>query len=520
MDKIKINNKISLLLLIIFSVITYYLVVFLRIHNLVPGADYGADVYYHIKAGDMFPFIATTKIFPWTELSIWKTHFYDKELGFHFIIYILRNIAGLFGFSSAAPFNFVSFCFSGFMILFVSIWAYLKNRRLAFVIVPLFVFISPMFMQKLTIIRPALLSITLFFLTLFVLLSNKSFKFKIITIFILGWIYSLSYSVPHIILMPLGIFFISRLFTKNYKSELKYLLLPIAGLLGVFVGLTLHPQFPNTYINWYIQGYQVVLKMFGISHYQVGLGDEMYAPNAFLLKMNAVVFILAFINIVLFCCSKEKSKNKIFLLIIQTFTVIGFCFTNRFIEYAVPATVVTFAIFTAQTAEVSESNPIIRFFSSKITGAVAAIILIFFMIPYNNTIMSRLYFLPPPYKFAKWAQTNLPENTYVGLLNWGDFPCLFYADQDLKYSMALDPMFSYYDYPKRTATIEKFRLGIDKSITPQELSNALGTDLVYARKLYKVPVFDLMDKGAYPLYFDDVGCLLKLPPPEKNYLIK
>ena len=516
MNSLQKTNKHYLLLLLLSAIVCLSSLIFLRAGNIFPGSDYGVDVYYHVKVSDMFPFIATTKMFPWAEMSIWKTHFYDKELGFHFIIFILRKIACLFGISSDAPFNFISFCFFGFIIGLFSVWGYITSRKTAFLTILLLVFISPMFTQKLIIIRPALISITLYSLLIFLLISNYTFKRKLIFIFILGWLYSLCYSIPHIILLPLGIYFISQIVNKGFKKNLKYALFPVTGVLGVLVGLTIHPQFPNTYLNWYIQGFLVVSKMFSFSGKTTILGAGMQAPGSYLIKMNILIFILMLLNIVLFFLNTQKNREKLFLVLLQTFTTIGFCFNNRFLEYAVPAEVICFTVIINLEQSGNNINGLIKLLSNKITKIAVAILLILCMIPINANIFRTLPILTPPYGFAEWAQKNLPENSYIGLFNWGDFPCLFYADSKLIYSMALDPMFSYFLYPERTMVIESFKNGNLSNITPQELSNALGTKYFYARKLYREAVFYLVERGAQPVYFDNIGCLLILPEPEKS----
>ena len=81
------NKRKKLLFLFISLVIAISIFTYIRTSDLSNGQDFDNDVYYHIKAGDMFSYFATTKEFPWTVMSIWKTTFYDKELGFHGIIF-------------------------------------------------------------------------------------------------------------------------------------------------------------------------------------------------------------------------------------------------------------------------------------------------------------------------------------------------------------------------------------------------------------------------------------------------
>jgi hypothetical protein len=153
---------------------------------------------------------------------------------------------------------------------------------------------------------------------------------------------------------------------------------------------------------------------------------------------------------------------------------------------------------------------ILKFYSNTKTLLIGGLLLIFIMLPVNSMFFKKILIIPPCYQFGEWQKSNLPKGTYVGLLNWGDFPRLFYTAPELKYSMALDPMFSYYVYPKRTNIVEQFRLGYNQRLTPAELADALGTNLVYAPKFYQNAVMYLLEKGAQVVYYDKEGCLLKL----------
>jgi hypothetical protein len=510
MEKPDCDKKL-LILLIISALISFTLLIFLRISNISPGVDYGVDVYYHIKVSDSFSYFATTKVFPWVEMSILKTNFYDKGIGFHLIIFLLRKFTALFGFSSSAPFNFVSAFFSGSILLIFSTWGYLKCRKTAFIIAPLLVFISPEFFQKLITIRPWLLSIILFSSMLFILLSKLSFNKKIIFTFFMGWLYSLCYSMPHIILIPLFIYFISFFFVSIKKANIKYVLFPIIGLAGILVGLTLHPQFPNTFIISYVQGIAVVLKTLGISSSKVVMATELSAPNTYYLLINIPLFILCACNIFLFISKKNKDQNIIFLFILQLLFLIGYFFSKRCIEYLVPIEVICFSILlSTHSVENVKSYFVKRLSNTKVLFGII-VILILVMIPLDNVQIKNQLKLPTPYyQFGDWQRTHLSKGTYVGLLNWGDFARLFYVAPELKYSMAHDPMFSYYAYPERTNKIALFSMGYDQKITPKELAEAFGTDLIYIPNFYVVAAYYLINKGAKNIYYDNQGCLLQL----------
>lgn len=491
-------------------IITFLILYLIRSLSLGFGSDIGVDVYYHVKAGDMFTYISSTKQFPWVEMSLWKTAFSDKELGFHFILFILRKVTNAFGISPYPPFNFMSSFFFGIILLLFGFWSYFKCKKIAFVIPVLLIFISPVFFQKLIILRPDLVSIILFSITVFVLLGNSSFYRKIFYIFILGWLYSICYSVPHVMLMAVIVYCIASFLSKHtFKDKIRSLLFILFAVLGLILGLTVHPQFPNTFTNLYIQGYEVVLNILGLSSSKVGLGEGLKSPVMTTVLENTLVYLLLAVNLFIFkfISKKEDTDKKIFVLILQFITVLGFFLSKRTIEYAVPSIIICFVYLVSCYEE--ERGKVPNILSNGTGLIIFALAFIVVMVPINKKLLKNMQ-LPPCYSFAKWAEFNLPKGTYIGLINFGDFPRLFYVAPEYKYSMAMDPMFSYYAYPERANTVEQFRLGYDFNITPKQLAEAYGTNYLYAPKYYRNAVMYLLEKGAKLLYYDKEGCLLRL----------
>tara|TARA_B100001964_G_C13956011_1_gene475487 strand:- start:47 stop:730 length:684 start_codon:yes stop_codon:yes gene_type:complete len=227
--------------------------------------------------------------------------------------------------------------------------------------------------------------------------------------------------------------------------------------------------------------------------------------------MNSLVVVLFLINWIFIAKTKNKSKELLFLFVLQLVMIIGFFFSKRFIEYAVPACVFSFAYTIGYYKKYVPNSFFFKFiYSSKLI--IAALILII-MVPFGKSYLINLYKMAPLYEFGQWAPENIKPGTYIGLLHWGDFPRAFYTAERYSYSMALDPMFSYYIYPERTKKIEMFRLG-NQLITPVELYEALGTEYLYASKHDHRAVMYLLDNGAQLLYNDKQGCLLKLPTTE------
>ncbi|MCP4176170.1 MAG: hypothetical protein GY756_00210 [bacterium] len=509
------ENKKYLIYLTVSILITWLLFLYLRLLALHEGVDFGVDVYYHIKAADLFPFISQSKQFPWTEMSIWKMGFYDKELGFHAILYFLRAVGSHLGVSFNAPFHFIDMALFTIIIIVASFGSYIYCKATSFMVPPLLVFTCPIFLEKLNTIRPFLVSIILFFLVMFFLISKTKLIIKVILIFSCAWLYALCYSVPHIIILPVLAYIVACIFFEKSKKSCYSILLLFSAVLGIAAGLYFHPQFPNTFTGWYIQGVEVIKQMLGLSKYEVGLGVGLLAPSIKQIFMNSFVIVLFLINWIFIVKTKNKSKELFFLFILQLVVIIGFFFSKRFIEYAVPVCVFSFA-YTVGNYKNFVPNSIFFKFIYNIKLVITIIILII-MVPFGKIYLGNIYKMAPLYSFGKWASKNIEPGTYIGLLHWGDFPRAFYVADRYSYSMALDPMFSYYIYPERTKKIEMFRTG-KQLISPAELYEALGTEYLYASKPDHRAVMYLIDNGAKVLYYDKQGCLLKLPILQESIL--
>ena len=493
-----IKNEHPLFLLIISFIVTFLIFIFYRLAMFDKGFDLGVDVYYHIKVADMFPFISTTKHFPWTEMSIWKTNFYDKELGFHAILYVLRNISNYLGFSSGAPFNFIDFSLVFIVLLSTSIGGYIYNKSTSLMIPPLLVFASPLFLQK------------LFMIVVFILLWKTQLLYKCIIIFFFGWIYSLCYSVPHIIIIPVVCYiFAEILMLKNRRACYSFFLL-LSAILGLCIGLVIHPQFPNTFIGWYVQGVIVIKQMFGLSVNKVVLGTGVHAPDLITIVRNFLPLFFFVLYAVYFYLNKKKSIRDYFLFILLFVLTLGFFYTKRFNEYSVPLSVFCLAYAVRNYKYVMPGSKIFSFIDRKKITLI--LVFLFISIPYyKNFSLPTLYRVSPPYEYAKWASKNLKPGTYVGLLYWYDFPLLFYAADQFTYPVALDPMYGYYVYPQRMNVIDKFRLG-EELISPKKLADAFGTNLLFVSYYNPGTIKYLLNKGAKVLYDDSQGALLNLVP--------
>ena len=208
-DYSKNESKIILFLTIMIAFTALSTLFFLRLYNLKNGYEYGVDVFYHIKMGDFFPKVCMDKTFSWTQLSIWKTNFYDKELGFHILLSVIISIINFLNIKCEPPFDFINLALTIILTLPIIFYC-LKNKLItSFLAVPSIFFISPLFLLRINMIRPHVISIALFILVIYLLSSEMNFRKKCIFFFLLSWIYTFTYSVPQVLFIPLFAFCIA-----------------------------------------------------------------------------------------------------------------------------------------------------------------------------------------------------------------------------------------------------------------------------------------------------------------------
>ena len=501
-------NKTTFYLTFIFALLALIVYSLLRIYYLKGGYEYGVDAFYHVRMAEFFPSVCFEKTFPWTQLSIWKTNFYDKELGFHALLSGFIYIQNILGLKTAAPFNFLNISTLTIFIVIVIIGINKLKLKTGFIAVPLLLFISPLFLLRLNMIRPHTISISLFLLIIFILISNLRYREKIFSLFLLSWLYTISYSVPHIIFIPLIGYCTAAYYVKKHSNITikKTFFLFLIVILGISAGLILHPQFPNSVYCWYIQGFMVVKKILGYNIGQVGLGLELLAPTGKTIIENISVFLLLLTNTVFIILLKEKRKNVqlITFFFIQIIMTVGFYFSERCIEYAVPSAVICFVI--ALDKLLARLN--VKYLVCNVICFLIIILVFTSSLQLNKDYLKSSQFTPCN-SFSDWAPKNIKPGAYIGQIRWGEFPRLFYPAPQFRYSMAMDPMFSYFVFPKKTVRLERFRMLIEP-IPPKELKEILGTDLVFISKNDPVPANYLIKSGAKVIYHGNDGWLFLL----------
>jgi len=464
-----------------------------RIVSLDEGGEAAADTYYHVAMGDLFPEGCVAKTFPWMTMSVWKDRFYDKELLFHGALSALRGVGRALGFSSEAPFHFPALALN---LALISIFAFLAramNIPRVYFFTAILVVMCPFFTQRLLMLRPHLLSMIIMLIFCWHLTrARKSWP-----AFVFGFFTAYAYSNPHLILVP-AVVFAALTFRRNRRMAA---LIPLATLGGIVAGLTLHPQFPNTFELWKIQCVDVIRQAV-LRESPVYLGTELYGPAPAWYAQNAAFFILLACNLLYLRRARFRDLpfDTSFFLVLQVLAAVGVLFSKRVFEYGWPFAVIAAGLvfrdlsqagFFGRFAARIRARALIGAHIALAAGfCIFGVYMLRWVWPYQTRELR---------DFPAWAARNLPAGTLIANPNWSDFPMLFYGSPQYRYSLGIEPMFGYNAMPEQVAKLEAFRTG-RTMLAPAELRSLTKARYAFVGMRAWKLAYDMHRSGYYFVY--------------------
>ena len=435
------------------------------------------DALYHAMMAKLGPGVYAAKEFPWTQMSVWKDRFADKELLYHAGINVIFAIEKAFGSALNPPFHVAALFYSALAILGCLFAARRLGVRPLYLLLgaPLFSVIVPNYTFRLSVLRPHILSIA--FLTFTAgLLAKGSFRFRLAVVGVLSFCFAWSYSNPHfIVIIPL-IFAVSRLKSGGWRE----LWLPVLSLGGVLLGLLLHPQFPNSFVIWKVQSWDALIApmMAGV---RLSKPSEMLAPRFGFNRTAAPLYLMAWCILMMFVRLLERKGFRKIDPNIVAITVLAGGFTAgifvavRTVEYAGPFVAIAFLLLLEHMTREGFHLPLHKF-KWGVPGLLAALSV-------GLGIYSSYYFrkecpqviVQPLPKITAFLKENVPAGCPVVNLDWSDFPALFYNDTDHLWQWGMDPMFSYSKDPRRTLLLTSTTPGLGGDPYPEDVYKAFGS---------------------------------------------
>ncbi len=475
------------------------------------GHETSEDAFWHVAAGQRIFSEMTAKKFPLT-LSIWRDNYADKELLFHVLLKAYGGIKNLFDSPLVPPFNGASFAF---MLLFFAMFVTAAHSLgiappkvlLASLLCGMLI---PNFTYRLMMLRPHVFSMALMMGAVALLAHGPRRRFVWLGMFGFGFLYTWSYSSPHLLCATAFLFGLGYFMQDRWRAFYPFL----TSVAGVFCGLLIHPQSPNSFIVWKVQALDALLAPIAGRVIQLPFARELLPPRFWWLVMALPVLIAVYFCLMALIRMIEKKElrtvppNLLALMLNTFFWTAAMCVISiRPVEYAVPMLCLTGFLLMDYVQER-------RLFVWKkwIPYAVSIILLISCGIytTLNCIENLRAWCTPSPTELAAAMRKHVPSGSRVVNIVWSDFPYLAFAAPEYEYSWALDPMFAYAYDPEKAEKLGNFARD-GRFRRPEALAALMNAD--YAVILFEKNSFGKfleLNCGWCPVYKGKDGWLFRL----------
>jgi hypothetical protein len=455
---------------------------------------------YHIAMAQTIREHGITRKFEWTQFSVWKENYSDKDFLFHVML-----IPFTLGDVDSAIIGGKIFLVLLTGSIFASFFFILRAHGvpLAWLWTLVLLAASANWLIRMNMLRGHVLSVLMALWSIHFLLLGR-WKPMIF----LGFLFAWGYSAPQVIVViAAALTVMRRLF------EGTWLFRPILGAVGGLIGgFLIHPYFPNNVLLWWIQN------PLAISH-ALGLGGPekvMFTPaelyptvgTAVLFQSTLAFGLFAATNLIAAGSQLRSSWTTLALLGLSWSFFVGFALSMRFVEYFVPAAVLGAALAFRDVAPALEER-LASMRARVVAGAAAALVLAGSQLWAERSYRASF----PPYDpwevgVCQWLKENVPKGERVIHLTWDHFPSLFLRDRDHRYVVGMDPAFGYYSNRKEMLYLERINAG--EVPQPQFMADLMGGRYVVVWKRLKLQGMAMVHSGAKVVFEDKYAIVFDL----------
>lgn len=423
----------------------YFLVsflLFLLVHINLEGF-FGSDAFYHAAHSNYYQdtFYYTQD---WIKLHFFSTQSLDPYFLFH-------KGGGIFisWFGKELGFKIFGSLLSALVI--ASFYVLLELFRVKHSHYWTFIFTlgSSHFLMRLFLIRSYLLAIPLILFSYYFIKEEKWIWLILISSF-----YALYYELSLFLILIAFAFTVSS-YINNKKIRLKPVLY---CLLGIIIGITLHPSSINYLRQFYVHVPKIFyLKLIGV---ELPTGNEINLRGfTELLKKNYLSLIIYIVSTAVFLGGYYKQKLKkylpLFLITLGWFLLI--LFIPRAVEYWHPFSILFAAIILSQIEIPEQAVQKLKrkVYKANLLKSLSYLLLAILLIVNGFLVTRQIITKTDPKELNHYQQTaefikeKSTNKELVFFTNWSYFPRLFYYNQKNKYITGFDPVFAYnYDKEK------------------------------------------------------------------------
>lgn len=428
-----------------------YLTCFFAAAHFVPDGPRERDGYYHARVSQTLVERGFSRHFPWTQQSTWKDGYCDKELLYHVLMAPFTMLA------SEAIRGAQVFTLLASLAVFLALFLILRHQRVPAptFFVMLLASMGGGFLVRLTMVRSHVLSISLALLGLHLLMQRRHRA-----LFVLGFVYAWSYTVPLVLVLLAAPFVFGR-YLAGDRFDWRSLL---GATLGVAAGLLIHPYSPLTLENL-LTIVQIVATGAKDNASLFELGHEIYSYPTRVFLMLYPLLMLSLLGLTLWGFLRQKklqSETIALLCVLLSWFVMSLVF-SRFTEYAAPVMALTLGLVMRDTLPDFSFSFFWRQRAMQKLAAAAALALLLAL-----HLQAAGYYLreaapgkaPRFRQAALWIEKNIPAKEQLLNLYWDEFPELYYDVPSHHFTWGIDPMFTRRYQPKVATLLEKTRRGL------------------------------------------------------------
>jgi len=315
-------------------------------------------------------------------------------------------------------------------------------------------------------------------------------------------LFVLSYTAYHFVFgLTIIYVVVNCLYTKNIDRQiLSY------AFFGIFLGVVLHPHFPNNILIWKVQNYDVLRLVW--SGVQLNFGQEFYPliSRVFISNFTISFFIVPFLVFFALWRNCKISEDTFFFLILSFLFLVLTLMSARFIEYWPAFSIIASGCLSRDLYANMARNQNRHHTLLIVTLSIP--MLFFFYRTVSSVSTMNSYFPPPEYKDAAlWMKENLQDGETVFHSTWDEFPQLFFYNPDNYYLDCLDPIFMYvYDN-----TLWHVRQDIITGQSQQphrDIRERFGARYAFFSKRYKSTLENLKKNQYMSILYEDIDCLI------------
>ncbi len=421
-----------LILFIIFAAVMAYFITAEFVNPLLN--EY--DPYYHVAVADFMRHDGVLTHFHWTQFSTFKDFFSDKEYLLHILImpsFLFTHDLILAGKYSIVLLNF----------LFLLSYVFVLRRYLPPHLAGLFLFLpvfSSHFCIYFTYLRPATLGNIFFILAIYCMIEKR---------WIGAAVMSIAYSLGHVAFLPLIPFVILCEFIR-YRWHGEFFLRNVyAVIIGIMLGLIIHPNYPNDLLSVYLNA--ILVPLYNINKVPLDFGRELYAATT-----DSAFYsnIMIFFSLLIAFCMALRGKIKASMATMVWFMVsMGYLlFSLLGNRYWYVLNVVFFIFFASYVNDWRAGRP-----WRDLSRQINFFVLIFFAVALGSYNVNRTQFYGDMRGYiyvsrhyvnvGRWMAKHIPPGETVYHAYWSDSPFFICLNPKDNYISVLDPIYTFYRYP-------------------------------------------------------------------------